>query len=144
MENKADYSKYECPYSHLEKEEGHELRGPEGYEGVYGVWCSCGFRGPVFYLDPGDLGLKPKYTRDRKEGTEVREVKDSVWILTSEVNDYSQYGEYFEAVFKDKPTIEYLGDLIGDDEKLLNHVLARGGRRWDEPLWYYLTEVKFN
>ena len=60
MKNKADYSKYECPYSHLEKESGHELHGPEGYQDVYGVWCACGFRAPVFYLDPDELGLKLK------------------------------------------------------------------------------------
>ena len=29
MKNKTDYSKYECPYSHLEKESGHELHGPD-------------------------------------------------------------------------------------------------------------------
>jgi hypothetical protein len=28
---------------------------------VCGVWCDCGFRGPLFYLDPGDLKLKRKY-----------------------------------------------------------------------------------
>ena len=60
MKNKADYNKYECPYSHLKKEGGHELHGPEGYQDDYGVWCSCGFRGPVFYLEPDELGLKIK------------------------------------------------------------------------------------
>ena len=65
MKNKADYSKYECPYSHLEKESGHELHGPEGYQDVYGVWCACGFRAPVFYLEPDELGLK------LKKGTDV-------------------------------------------------------------------------
>ena len=60
MKNKADYSKYECPYLHLEKESGHELHGPEGYQDVYSVWCNCGFRAPVFYLEPDELGLKLK------------------------------------------------------------------------------------
>lgn len=60
MKNKFDYSQYECPYSHLEKEMDHELKGPEGYQDVYNVWCPCGFRGPVFYLDPEDLKLKKK------------------------------------------------------------------------------------
>jgi hypothetical protein len=64
MKNKADYSKYECPYSHLEKEFGHELHGPEGYQDVYSVWCACGFRAPVFYLDPDELGLKLKKETD--------------------------------------------------------------------------------
>lgn len=67
MKNKADYSKYECPYSHLKKEVGHELHGPEGYENCYGVWCACGFQAPVFYLDPDELGLKLKKV-DMQEG----------------------------------------------------------------------------
>jgi hypothetical protein len=70
MKNKADYSKYECPYSHLEKECGHELHGPEGYQDEYSVWCACGFRGPVFYLDPDELGLKLKKEKDSQESTE--------------------------------------------------------------------------
>ena len=57
MKDKADYSKYKCPYAHLDKECGHKLEGPEGYEETYGVWCACGFRGPVFYLDPKELNL---------------------------------------------------------------------------------------
>ena len=39
MKNQADYSLYKCPYSHIEKDCGHELHGPEGYENTYGVWC---------------------------------------------------------------------------------------------------------
>ncbi len=58
MKNQADYSLYKCPYSHIEKECGHELHGPEGYENTYGIWCACGFRGPVFCLDPIELNLK--------------------------------------------------------------------------------------
>ncbi|MFA5542140.1 MAG: hypothetical protein WDA47_00060 [Bacilli bacterium] len=61
---KIDYSKYECPYSHLEKECGHELHSPEGYQDIYSVWCQCGFRAPVFYLDPVVLGLKLKGRTD--------------------------------------------------------------------------------
>jgi len=60
MKNKTDYSKYKCPYAHLEKEGGHELHGPEGYQDVHSVWCDCGFRAPIFYLDPDELGLKLK------------------------------------------------------------------------------------
>ena len=62
MKNKVNYALYKCPYEHLNKECGHELHGPEGYENTYGVWCSCGFRGPVFYIDPEDLGLEKKAT----------------------------------------------------------------------------------
>lgn len=58
MKNQADYSLYECPFSHIEKEFGHKLVGPEGYEKTYGIWCACGFRGPVFCLEPDVLRLK--------------------------------------------------------------------------------------
>ena len=60
MKNKADFSKCECPYSHLEKKCGHELHGHEGYSDAYGIWCQFGFRGPVFYLEPDQLKLKLK------------------------------------------------------------------------------------
>jgi hypothetical protein len=60
MKNPVDYSKYKCPYEYVEKECEHELHGPEGYENIYSVWCDCGFRGPVFYLDPDDLCLERK------------------------------------------------------------------------------------
>jgi hypothetical protein len=60
MKDQADYSKYRCPYSHIEKDCGHELHGPEGYADTYSVWCACGFRGPVFCLDPEELGLQSK------------------------------------------------------------------------------------
>jgi len=55
---KHDYSNYKCPYEHLEKECGHGLRGPGGYENVASVWCVCGYRGPVLYLDPEELRLE--------------------------------------------------------------------------------------
>lgn len=59
MKNQYDYTNYKCPYEHLEKECGHELKGPEGYE-TNSVWCACGFNGPVLYLDPKELKLEPK------------------------------------------------------------------------------------
>ena len=61
MKNQADYSLYKCPYSHIEKDCGHELIGPEGHEDTYGIWCACGFRGPVFCLSPENLRLEKKH-----------------------------------------------------------------------------------
>jgi len=58
LKNKYDYSQYKCPFSYLKKDCGHELHGLEGYEDIYGVWCLCGFCGPVFYLDPEELKLE--------------------------------------------------------------------------------------
>jgi hypothetical protein len=60
MKNEADYSLYECPYAHIEKECGHKLEGPEGFDDAHGVWCACGFRAPVFVLSPKALGLNKK------------------------------------------------------------------------------------
>jgi len=67
MKDRADYSKYECPYSHVKKDCGHNLHGPEGYQDTYGVWCACGFCGPVFVLDAEELGLKLKCERGGDE-----------------------------------------------------------------------------
>lgn len=67
MENTTDYSEYKCPYSHIEKECGHKLKGPEGYEDTYGVWCACGFRGPVFVLGPDKLKLE-KLSQGKPKG----------------------------------------------------------------------------
>ena len=58
LKNQADYAQYKCPYSYIEKDFKHKLHGPEGYEDTYSVWCACGFRGPVFYLDPDKLKLE--------------------------------------------------------------------------------------
>lgn len=66
MKNLVNYSLYECPFSDVEKDCGHELKGPEGYEDIYGVWCACGFRGPVFCLEPEQLGLELKEKKMRQ------------------------------------------------------------------------------
>ena len=51
-----------------------------------------------------------------------------VWVLTEEVNDYNQYGEYFLAVFKEKPTLE---ELMSFDipEDYARSCLDTGGKR---------------
>lgn len=67
---------------------------------------------------------------------------NSVWILTSEVNDYNQHGAYFEKVFPNKPSKEDLKEFSNDDREL-EHILKGGGRRYSEESWYYLTEHKF-
>ena len=67
--------------------------------------------------------------------------QDTVWVLTSEYNDYDQHGEYFEAVFKNKPTAQQLiGQGVAESEA--EWVLQGGGRREYEDLWYNLNEVE--
>jgi len=68
IKNKVDYSKYECPYSHIDKDCGHKLHGPEGYVDVYSIWCPCGFRAPAFCLDPEKLNLKLNITTNKNIG----------------------------------------------------------------------------
>ena len=86
MKNPVDYTLYECPYAHLKKECGHELHGPEGYEDIYGVWCACGFRGPVFYLDPNDLKLTKKDNNAIHADGESRAVLEGVDYIVNQVD----------------------------------------------------------
>ncbi len=65
-----------------------------------------------------------------------------IWLLTSEINDYNQCGEYFEAAYKDKPTHHQLTEA-GVETKSLRHVLNGGGRTPKyEDHWYHLKEVE--
>lgn len=64
-----------------------------------------------------------------------------VWILTKSYNDYNQYGEYFEAVFSKKPTLEDLRKHANFSEVGCNHLLEGGGRIGFEDSWYDLTET---
>lgn len=63
-----------------------------------------------------------------------------IWVLTSEVNDYNQKGEYFKGVFSKMPTILDLKNK-GIDEGTAEHLLKTGGgRRKSEDMWYYLCK----
>ena len=76
-----------------------------------------------------------------------------VWILTSEYNEYDQMGEYFIAVFGEKPSLEKLANTLKEEENIqfknilegiafLHHLLNSGGRRGTEDKWYNLNEVE--
>lgn len=66
-------------------------------------------------------------------------MSNKVWVLTEEYNQYDQYGEYYLAVFKDKPTLEKLLNF-GMNETIAKHVLNGGGREKVEDQWYNLRE----
>lgn len=79
--------------------------------------------------------------------------KEKVWVLTREINEYDQHGEYFSAVFKERPTLEvlanYFKDKAGDElfprnvmdaVAFLEHLRAGGGRRGSEDIWFHLKE----
>ena len=62
-----------------------------------------------------------------------------VWILTSEYNEYDQYGEYFDKVFSEKPNEEQLVKA-GVPSVTVDHVLKGGGRESTEDKWWHLRE----
>lgn len=64
----------------------------------------------------------------------------SVWVVTSEVNDYNQHGSYLEHVFFTKPTVEDLMNALPINGECAIHILTVGGRKNLENTWYYLTE----
>lgn len=64
-----------------------------------------------------------------------------MWVITRAINQYDQYGDYFETAYENKPTLDDLLKFFGDEE-LAKHVLNGGGRRGFEDSWYFLTEIK--
>lgn len=64
---------------------------------------------------------------------------NKVWILTEEYNEYDQHGEYYIAVFKNRPTVEQLMNLEMSEQTAL-HVQNGGGRIKYEHQWYNLRE----
>lgn len=61
----------------------------------------------------------------------------SVWVLTTEYNDYDQHGEYFVAVFEEYPTLAQL-QSAGVEEDFLSHVKQGGGRtdKYEDQWWH--------
>lgn len=76
----------------------------------------------------------------------------TVWVLTTEHNDYNQYGAYFLAVFAKKPEIAALAEALKNEVPpniptmeaiaLIEHIRAGGGRRGTEDKWFNLEEVE--
>jgi len=63
-----------------------------------------------------------------------------VWILTEEYNNYDQHGEYFVAVFANKPTAKQVAEICNIYEEFAGHILDGGGRKGVEHHWYWLRE----
>ena len=77
------------------------------------------------------------------------------WILTTEYNDHDQYGEYFCAVWQNKPKLKQLADYFEYNNpnssvsnvmaavSFLEHILSGGGRKNTEHQWYNLTFIEY-
>lgn len=68
-----------------------------------------------------------------------------MWILTYEVNEYDQYGEYFKDAWPEKPTREQIEKILQNEKMnytdiLIDHILDGGGRQDVEYEWFYLFE----
>ena len=67
-----------------------------------------------------------------------------IWILTEEYNEYDQYGAYFTAAFKDKPTPEQLKIHTECTEEYNSWLIESGGGRQNttDRSWYLLFEYE--
>jgi hypothetical protein len=68
------------------------------------------------------------------------EQSNSIWVLTREINQYDQDGEYFVGAWNQKPTHQMLTEL-GVPQNRLRKVLDGGGRVYPEEEWFYLKEL---
>ena len=67
----------------------------------------------------------------------------NLWIVTREINQYDQDGEYFVAAFDHKPDFKELQILLPDQSDVTIGKLTRGGGRQNsEDEWFLLFEVK--
>lgn len=66
-----------------------------------------------------------------------------VWILTEEHNAYDQYGEYFVAVFEEKPSLKQLAQYVDCYYCTPEHVWHGGGRtsHMEDTWWNLRKEV---
>ena len=72
-------------------------------------------------------------------------------IITREIDQYDQEGEYFYAAFSERPTLKRLAKLLCNTDKLENlndaqimdiaHLYRGGGRKSTEYEWFNLREV---
>lgn len=64
-----------------------------------------------------------------------------IWVLTREINEYYQDGEYFMTAFTNEPIIHQLNEQGLTDEEAEYVLHYGGGRMGLEYQWYYLNEI---
>ncbi len=68
-------------------------------------------------------------------------MSSSIWVVTREINQYDQDGEYFVAGYVQKPTFADLKKLLPhSSDATLGKLTRGGGREKGEDEWYFLTE----
>lgn len=78
-------------------------------------------------------------------GTKLNEARAALakaFILTREINEYNQEGEYFVAWFRSKPTVEQVQKALSVTAEFAAWIVATGGGRQKyENEWYNLAEI---
>jgi shikimate kinase len=65
-----------------------------------------------------------------------------IYVLTREINQYDQDGEYFVHAWNYKPTTEDIIQHVGSSIVATHVASTGGGRIMHEEEWYHLREVK--
>jgi len=82
-----------------------------------------------------------------KEKNKPESHRPKVWLLTYEMNDYDQHGEYFARLWLNKPTLQQMEEFlikIKEKPNLAQHVLDGGGRKDIEYCWYHLKQIELS
>lgn len=67
----------------------------------------------------------------------------TIWVVTKEVNDYNQHGDYFVGIFINKPEFKHLKQLLPNEPNdTIGKLIRGGGRKNFEDVWYTLFEAK--
>ncbi len=75
-------------------------------------------------------------------GVESSALLGEIWIVTSEYNEYDQYGAYFEAAYDHKPSFQELKLLTEEDDATVRRLTRGGGRTGKlEDKWWNLSKV---
>lgn len=66
-----------------------------------------------------------------------------MWVVTREINEYNQEGDYFVSVYTEKPSFSQLKALLPWlADATIGKLTRGGGREKDEEEWFYLVEVE--
>lgn len=65
-----------------------------------------------------------------------------MWVVTREINEYDQDGEYFVSGYLVKPTFADLKALLKLGDAATEKLRQGGGRQGVEEEWFYLHEIK--
>ena len=66
-----------------------------------------------------------------------------MWVLTREINEYDQDGEYFVSCWNFKPNAQEMSVIFpGITYEFWTHISNGGGRKDIEETWYNLREYE--